>query len=96
MDLLSTLAPVEQTRQHHIYQCPIYIWPAKGKVRFNKHVTQEQWFVYIEYKDRFCASQFHVYEFKSLANAVHFMESECVKVELSDICPEKTRQHPIK
>ncbi|KEQ12151.1 hypothetical protein [Endozoicomonas numazuensis] len=85
----------ETAVQHRLYSCPIHVWYASGWVRYKKQPPQMKWFVYVEYRDQFSASQYHVSEFDTLTSALNFIKNEAMEHELSGICPEQTRKHPI-
>ncbi|WP_433998106.1 hypothetical protein [Endozoicomonas sp.] len=94
-DNQSRLIPPELAKKHLLYDCPLYIWYASGWIRYNKQLPRMQWFVYVEYRDRFCASHYHVSEFETLAGALDFMEHKAILLELPKICPKQTRKQPI-
>ncbi|WP_252179608.1 hypothetical protein [Endozoicomonas sp. 4G] len=85
----------ESTRHHQLYDCPVYVWYASGWIRFKKAQPQRRWFVYIEYRDRTRASQYHLSEFDTPTCALDFMDNEAIHLALPDICPKQTRTYPI-
>ena len=83
---------------HHIYNCPIYCWLAAGPVKVSKARDQVETkhFLYCEYRDKCAASQYVVYTFSSLDEALVFQKQAVVRQVLPDISPEQTRKHPVQ
>lgn len=80
---------------HQLYHCEIYSWLAMGAVKVNQKLTETQYFLYCEYRDRCSASQYVVYSFTSLDDALSFQKNNVSRQVLPDICPEQTVRRPI-
>ena len=89
------LSALSQNIWHPVYKCDIYCWLAMGSVIFERCRTEVQYFLYCEYRDPVAASQYVVYSFFSLSEALHFQQQSVAQQILPGIGSDQTRKRPV-
>lgn len=89
------LSALNQSIWHPVYQCEIYCWLATGSIILDRSCIKKQYFLYCEYRDRTAASQYVVYSFSSLSEALTFQQTFVAQQVLPDISPDQTHKRPI-
>ena len=80
---------------HLKYECDLYTWLSRGKVKTAKTTSFDCYFLYIEYRDRSGASRYVELYFDDLESCLAFRGDRAESVALPGINPAKTRKRPI-
>lgn len=80
---------------HQLHHCLVYSWLAEGHIKLHRHIVQEQFFLYTEYRDKVHASQYTMFSFSTLQEALTFQTEQLAYTKLSHIDPDMTQQYPI-
>lgn len=95
-DSKDDLAQYDQEVWHLEYNCPLHTWLSETSVRSGKPLSEQQYILYIEYRDHCRASRYQEYNFPDLISALEFQRHQVQKVSLHKISPTLTRRFPIK
>jgi len=95
IDNAGSVQPADIHLLHTGYQCPLYIWFARGKRKDQDGVARPTWYIHVEYRQHNGSHGYRLLEVADDNGLPSDVWQTLTELELPQLCPEQTRRNPV-